>query len=432
MRKITAIILSVLCLLVFSRASSFAATVIISPSQDTYVYSGAVNATNGNSQDMVSFWDQLNGNQGLVLMKFPMDQIPANAVINSATLTLYQNDSSGIDHIWLVAMKVTSDWNNNVTWATKPGWEPGFSDTSVDLSLSYKTWDLKKMVQGWMDGSIHNYGIYLMPPGLGNNVYNRSFSTSRDHQLNRRPTLTVDYSIPAAGGINFRITPIVLHISPIIAQAGNGAGDAALTVSDVVSEVNSSSQATISWKTNKNSSSYVYYGNSQDGVNRFDKQAGQNDSVISHQVKISNLLPNNKYSFKAASVDATAQTTYSPISFFQTASNQPIAALITPTPEESGNLVSSVQNGVENKVAEYVIQQSTPSSQTKSSSGDTDSKNLSTGNPLVMIAAWTGTNRMAGIIMIILGILSLIGAYIVFETGRRVHRQVKRRLKKKR
>lgn len=433
MRKLLSIIFISILFSVFGK-SSYAASLTLSPTVDTYINSASPNSSYSNSQNLVSSWSQNNGTQSIPLFKFSLAQLPANATINSATLTLWQNNSANENVIFMVVTAPTSSWNNNVTWANKPFNQGAYAQTSLDWDLTFKTWDMKSIVKAWYAGTIPNYGFYLKPPGLGAD-YNRTFSSNEDPQANRRPKLAIDYTVvnnnAAAPNIDFRITPIVVNLGDV---------NFALTISDVKS-VGDFGSATITWKTSKKSNSYVYYGNAQDGINRFDKQTGQNDSTTSHSVTINNLTPANKYSFKVMSEDVGGDPVFGAISTFTTLSEPSgdaygteVSSALSPTPTSSSqNPIEKIGEKVENKVAEYVIKSSTVSASAENGSGTSGkSQNLTSNNPLVKFTEWAGTNRIAGIIMIILGVLSLIGALIIFETGRRVHRHIRKVVRKKR
>lgn len=436
MRKLFGVVFALVLLFILFRVDLYAASLTLSPTIDTYINSASPNSSYSNSQNLVSSWSQNNGIQSIPLFKFSLAQLPANSTINSATLTLWQNNSANQNNIALAVTAPTTDWNANVTWANRPFNQGAYALTSLDWDLTFKTWDMKSIVKAWLANTIPNYGFYLKPPGIGSD-YNRTFSSNQDPQANRRPKLVIDYTVPSnnpiGSNIDFRITPIVLDL-------GNVNVSSDLAISDVKS-VGDFASATITWKTNKNANSYVYFGDAQDGVNRFDKQVGQDDSTTSHTVQINDLKPANKYSYKVMSEDSGASPVFGPISTLNTlnepagdAYGQDSIQTLTPTPTpESDNPVSNLQEGVENKVAEFVIQSSTASPETVEGGAATssgDARTLESENPLAKFAGWAGTNRIAGIIMIVLGIVSFIGAYIIYKTGKHVHKHIRKRLRK--
>jgi hypothetical protein len=123
------------------------------------------------------------------LIAFDLSGIPVGSTVHSAYLylTIMAGKSYSVEFY-----NVTSSWDESTTWNTMPGYD---ANSRGNLSLSatactrVAVFDTA-LVQGWVDGSILNFGIYLYPPaGSGQS----SFSSREG--LNP-PVLVVDYSLP--------------------------------------------------------------------------------------------------------------------------------------------------------------------------------------------------------------------------------------------
>lgn len=133
------------------------------------------------------------------------------------------------------------------------------------------------------------------------------------------PNITV-VTPPGSGGVNFNILPALEMNNP---SHGN------ITATS----------AWVYWTTNNPSSSYVqYYTNPGDA-----EVAGQNDSVSSHAVKLSNLRPNTTYSYRVKSKDRAGHELTSGVFTFRTGANL-IIAPFNPPPDTREPLIQSLRS----------------------------------------------------------------------------------------
>ncbi len=144
------------------------------------------------------------------LLAFDLDSIPRGAAIVSAELTLFQHDGSA-DGGDIGVHRITRWWDegdddgttgggatwNSYFWGqqwTSPGGD--FDATPVDsVTLPASTnafyrWDLKDLVQGWVDGDHANHGVILVAATPGTTA---DFRSSDHANANERPQLTVTY-----------------------------------------------------------------------------------------------------------------------------------------------------------------------------------------------------------------------------------------------
>lgn len=411
---------------------------------DTYLTSrGGVNAQYGNADQMIAAYDLQNDNKGSIYVKFEFDGvIPRGSTINSAKVRLHQSQGSGLNLVTLTAHVITSNWNSNVTWNTKPTIGSAIAAVSTDNMQANRNWLITDTFKEWLSGARPNYGIYITSDRVLNQSFQRSFDTL-EHRINQ-PVLVVDYTPPAAqnsgagnvpinvqnpaGGIN--IKPIAT-IGPVVINIPQGN----LSVSGVKSENITETTAKISWKTNNNSTSWVVFGIATDG-DLFNVLSGQNDSVKDHIVSLSNLYPGRKYSYKVFSKDANNKVTFGPISYLTTAQKGEIVPEASPAPSSDSNPISSLQEKIENKVAEAVINKSLDSSNSAKGTpgiGSTapEQTQLQSSGFVSLFAGMVGINKLAGILLIILGLMSLIGLALLYFIGKKAHHHIKKRLKKR-
>ena len=93
---------------------------------------------------------------------FDLASLPADAVILTATLELYQTVSGNAS---IAAQALTGDWSEvAVTWNNQP------ASTTVDESLgeltdSWYRWNITSIVQKWRSSALTNYGVRLAQSG---------------------------------------------------------------------------------------------------------------------------------------------------------------------------------------------------------------------------------------------------------------------------
>jgi hypothetical protein len=143
------------------------------------------------------------------LIQFDLSSIPAEVAVDSAMLNLRGSKWFGSAAISTTVYAVSRDWAAcEATWTeakTDTPWaQPGCDDTVEDRrpvpEASFATsgaprWyevDLTDTVQGWVDGTIPNYGLLLMdeqqPPGLS-----LFWLAAKESDRDSQPKLVVQY-----------------------------------------------------------------------------------------------------------------------------------------------------------------------------------------------------------------------------------------------
>jgi RHS repeat-associated protein len=112
-----------------------------------------------------SSWSQV----GRSLFRFDVEhQVPRDAIVTSANLLLYAATTHGAT---IGAHEVTRAWDSRVSWTTSDGttaWTPGgdflsspAASTAVSGLPGWYGWQLKDLVNAWVDGSKQNRGVLL-------------------------------------------------------------------------------------------------------------------------------------------------------------------------------------------------------------------------------------------------------------------------------
>ena len=137
------------------------------------------------------------------LLQFDTGTIPAGAKILAATLSLEHQSGSGSAQPVSVH-RITNSWQeNSVTWnwrQTGWNWDTGGADfdtkavtttTVGPLNQRYE-WDIKPLVQDWVDGNYANYGVVLVAATAG--MEGERFYTSDHVDSSRWPNLSISYT----------------------------------------------------------------------------------------------------------------------------------------------------------------------------------------------------------------------------------------------
>ena len=147
----------------------------------------------------------LVGRQGQARMKtyiqFDLSFIPDNAVITDAILRLYQYDLWGSGTFSIGAYTVTEDWKEDkVTSHNRPEalTKPEHTTTIITKPIDGKwiDWHIGDLVNGWLDGSIKNYGVLLKAVDEDTINTFASFRASEYSYPSERPKLVIHYHIP--------------------------------------------------------------------------------------------------------------------------------------------------------------------------------------------------------------------------------------------
>jgi hypothetical protein len=137
------------------------------------------------------------------LLEFAFTKPPANAVINSATLTLTTRNGVGgnaSNTLYMKAYRVTQSWDETTaTWANQPSFDSASSSPEVAIgaitTLTVTNFDVKSIVQSWINSGTPNYGFMLKGRETVDNS-SKTFDSSDYITAANRPKLVIDYTVP--------------------------------------------------------------------------------------------------------------------------------------------------------------------------------------------------------------------------------------------
>ena len=132
-------------------------------------------------------------------LQFNLATIPDGAVVKVARLGLCYIDNKPEVAGSIGVYAVEGSWNeNDISWDNQP---PCAStpdcvyNVPSSAGLAFVYWDISDLVQGWLDGSIPNYGMMLKNPEESNWQAWKYFRSS-DYYYQYSPKLIIDYYDP--------------------------------------------------------------------------------------------------------------------------------------------------------------------------------------------------------------------------------------------
>ncbi len=167
--------------------------------KDTWVGTSNKNKNYGSYESL--FIGRLDGDVERALLQFDVSAIPANSVIMSADLQLYQYNTWGsLDSFTIGAHRINSSWQlNTVTWNTNTSFNSSPVNTIevFPTAGTWLSWDIKNLLQKWVNKTVNNYGVLLKKTGEGSGGTDIGCLTSRyTDNPNLRPKLEISYYVP--------------------------------------------------------------------------------------------------------------------------------------------------------------------------------------------------------------------------------------------
>ncbi|MGB5476132.1 MAG: DNRLRE domain-containing protein, partial [Thermoanaerobaculia bacterium] len=181
----------------FTSPGGCPSTVQVPAQKDTYIEEDDVTADNSNASTLLTR-PQPAGQINRTLYQFSLGTIPADAVIDSAVLTITSRNDR--DNHLADVKRVTTFWGETANW-NSPWITPGGDFSSVVLGTlapvggdAQQTADITALVQDWVDGTLTNYGVLLDPRGT--DAGDAQWASSEDGTASRQPFITVTYRSP--------------------------------------------------------------------------------------------------------------------------------------------------------------------------------------------------------------------------------------------
>lgn len=216
----------------------------------------------------------------------------------------------------------------------------------------------------------------------------------------RNTNYILDTGLSNSSAYSYKVVAVdadgnISHFSSVITDTPDGSGGSDITpptLTSVTSTSVSTTQATITWNTNKLSNSTVYYkaSNSYPGSNKasYDTTQGVPSMVTGHSVVLTNLTPNTKYYFLVESEDASENTGSSASSTynFTTTAGPIISGVTIPQVYDTEATISWTTNIAASSTVIYSTNSNLSSSTTVNGSGGN-----STGHTVVLTGLSAGT-----------------------------------------
>ncbi len=167
---------------------------------DTYVWSHRSTFNMSSSNQVLVGRTAADGVRRSML-SFQTTDIPNNAVILSAELLLHQAQTYyTVGDVLISVHGVTGAWSvDTVTWDNQPTFDPTpvSANTAKGGQSRWVSWDVRDLVQTWVDGRVKSYGLLLkaVDEESGATVHG-FFASEYTGDPTKRPELRIHYYVP--------------------------------------------------------------------------------------------------------------------------------------------------------------------------------------------------------------------------------------------
>ncbi|MDD2309698.1 MAG: Ig-like domain-containing protein [Desulfuromonadaceae bacterium] len=220
-----------------------------------------------------------------ILMNWDLSALPAGAVIQSATLSLYMSASGGdalyempvsgiINKMPIIAKSngTTYDGTNAWTASSVPYNSIPLAQSDIatavdapliDKTIGYKNWNVTSLVKGWVATPGNNKGLLLNSSSKASSDSNRVFVSSEASDNNQRPKLVVTYTLPSSD----TTAPAVAITAPGSSTTVSGTLAVSATASDNVAVAKVEFYVNGTLQTSDTASPYSFSWNTSSLVN---------------------------------------------------------------------------------------------------------------------------------------------------------------------
>ncbi|HLE46337.1 MAG TPA: DNRLRE domain-containing protein [Thermoplasmata archaeon] len=149
--------------------------------------------------------------QSQPILRFDLSAIPANVVIDNASLNLYQSAGIGnnvngrarlVTNSWVEGQATWTDRSTGVPWGAMGGdYNAHLVDqATLDNTAGWKTWNVTVLADLWYRNRVPNYGLLLEAPNPGADSDKTFYSSDYNVDPTRRPRLDVWYRALGVAG----------------------------------------------------------------------------------------------------------------------------------------------------------------------------------------------------------------------------------------
>ncbi len=147
--------------------------------------------------------------QSRPILQFDLSALPANAVVDDTTLSLYQGAGIG-NSFTATVYGVTAQWSetqatwnerlSGVSWTSAGGdWNGHAIDQRLlDNTAGWRAWNVTQLVDLWHRGRLPNYGLILFAPNPGADSDKTFYSSDYLTDPTLRPRLDIRYRLLGA------------------------------------------------------------------------------------------------------------------------------------------------------------------------------------------------------------------------------------------
>jgi N-acetylneuraminic acid mutarotase len=166
---------------------------------DACIFEGYPTENVGSTADMWAGYDTYYDARIVrSLVQFDLSAIPSGSTINSAAFEAYLVGWYDYPDRYrdIAVHRVTGTWSeDSVTWNNKPDYGESYDSVSIKAEevWDWHSWDVRNLVQEWVNGTHANHGIMLRGPEQSDDPGWRSFSTREGPNP---PRLVVDFTPP--------------------------------------------------------------------------------------------------------------------------------------------------------------------------------------------------------------------------------------------
>ena len=121
---------------------------------------------------------------------FPLTAIPAGATIQAARVEVYVTDWPFAGSGDMGVYRVTADWDEAITWGTRPAAESvPLASAVVNSAAGWRSWDMTGAVRGWFQGSAANQGLMLAAAPAPDTLVGNGWACAAPGRTGSDPTL---------------------------------------------------------------------------------------------------------------------------------------------------------------------------------------------------------------------------------------------------